>query len=64
MHWQPIETAPKEVYVLLYIPAKGGRFLTGIWDEKEQAWVCDLFHGHQVPLYEPSHWLPIPPLPH
>jgi len=70
MEWQPIETALKDVDILLYTKNIG--IVRGKWDDQE-------FHKNPKPYWsndrcmllgvgfvrndQPTHWMPLPPPP-
>jgi len=62
--WQPIETAPKDAYLLLWIDIVIGHPLVvqGCWfhddDEDEKGWI-DL----DGKVLHATHWTPLPPAP-
>jgi hypothetical protein len=55
--WQPIDTAPIGVQVLLYSPNAPGRFDVGI---KHEGWKSFEPYG---PYTQPTHWMPLPEPP-
>jgi hypothetical protein len=68
--WQPIETAPKQVVVLLWaqtgIEPYNWKIATGFWmpgyrDEPG----CWEWEGRRLKPYDvqPTHWMPLPPPP-
>jgi hypothetical protein len=71
--WQPIETAPKDRKIQLWVPALGifvdGPWRGG-WSYMASQWVLDTpFRepdGRGVSVSEipnPTHWMPLPPAP-
>lgn len=54
--WQPIETAPKDVWILLY---EEGLIWPGGFESEESRWHCPHpdFDGN------PTHWMPLPSPP-
>ncbi len=58
--WQPIETAPRETWVLIL--SDGGIFeaklLKGLWESADPRGGGTYFLG-----YDPTHWMPIPDKP-
>ena len=71
--WQPIETAPRDGFILLYgsmIPDSGSDELriesplafAGYWDDLDDAW-CSIASSWRGPFYEPTHWTPLPEPP-
>lgn len=68
--WQPIETAPRDQYVLLFgrqlphdmLRVEGDLILAGYWSDLDEAWCCigSLWNG---PFYKPTHWRPLPEPP-
>ncbi len=63
MSWQPIETAPKGIRIILYLPRIDG-VVIGHWHqpgnpECQGFWVGDgLLHKKN-----PTHWMPLPKPP-
>ena len=56
LQWQPIETAPKDRYLLVY-----GTGIIGIacWSKRDQRW-----HAVGVDVVmTPTHWMPLPTPP-
>lgn len=58
MSWQPIETAPKDGDVLVYVARSKEQFVA-YWDEEEEAWRF----APNAKLKTPTHWMPLPPAP-
>lgn len=59
MKWEPIETAPDEVRVLVYVPINGGgRILMARKWGYGWEWLTAGSRGKQ-----PSHWQPLPEPP-
>lgn len=66
MDWQPIETAPKEVDVLVYlfgaaIPARVAMLCAISAEADEWRWIdtgCN-----RLTLFPPTHWMPLPEPP-
>lgn len=56
--WQPIETAPKDSYILGYDPHLKHPFLM-IWNIPEQRFIA----GHGFGDEAPTHWMSLPPAP-
>jgi len=56
--WNPMETAPKSHYIILY---DKGAYI-GCWGEAngEPSWVIS---GTCIPISDPSHWMPLPERP-
>lgn len=77
MNWQPIETAPKNVYVLVY--AHGDQYVALLVDDASDPWfeegdaesdfnglwtVTDNKHGpYALRGGRPTHWMPLPQPP-
>lgn len=70
MKWQPIETAPKDRYILLYIEFLG--VICGHWENDGYAknpkpyWTNDLellFGKKGCRWLQPTHWMPLPEAP-
>jgi hypothetical protein len=70
MEWRTIETAPKDVEVLLYCPAQG--CVRGRWDDDKYNrkprpyWKNDrtaLFGINATRADQPTHWIPLPDPP-
>jgi len=59
--WQPIETAPLEVDVLLYDPSKMIGVQVGM-GYKHPNGLIDWYQTFSYPL-EPTHWMPLPEPP-
>lgn len=60
MEWQPIETAPRDVRVLI-------RFRCGHVEDAtihpcsdDGGWIYCLFDGEQLMDTHPTHWMPLP----
>jgi hypothetical protein len=58
--WQPIETAPKDVTLLLY-GAKRLEMCVGMSHSRD-GWVTDTT-SEWASMYPPTHWMPLPPAP-
>ena len=62
MEWQPIETAPKDEYVLTYGPLRDG---SGFYHEVQRmylpklVWPVTFMHN----ALDPTHWMPPPEPP-
>jgi hypothetical protein len=55
-NWQPIETAPRNVELLLYYPAlRAGRMSPGAMLKVGRTW--------DLPSRQPTHWMPLPEPP-
>lgn len=69
MIWKPIETAPKDKTILLYIPAIGCS--VGAWERDEYAlkprpfWNCDRSANRRICMRnnQPTHWTELPEAP-
>ena len=62
MMWQPIETAPKGGYILLYTPNPSRPVREGFWSQKA-VWA---YVGESLKLAQenpPTHWMPLPSPP-
>lgn len=62
--WQPIETAPKDEDVLLYLP-DDGETEVAVGHEAEGNWYpqdVSTLGGRPFP-FQPTHWQPLPPPP-
>lgn len=62
--WQPIKTAPKDDYVLLWHPVMvygefQGMYCIGFWFEKERRW-SNIHRVQEKFDYYPTHWMPLP----
>lgn len=61
MGWQPIETAPKNDDILVFVPQSKECFVAW-WSKKERVWLWfDV--GNQMHYCTPSHWMPLPKPP-
>ncbi len=63
MNWQPIKTAPKDAYVLLWETFGIGDPLVvqGCWfkvDRRDKGWID--MNGRTISA---THWMPLPPPP-
>lgn len=67
--WMPIETAPKDSYILLCLGRRDwaiGCWNRNIFDEKTRSmgvWVRDDGSESERFFMEPTHWMNLPPLP-
>ena len=68
MNWQPIETAPRYTWVMLFEP-------NGVYDTPDLThWIARWTYGDQndgwfdqdenLVVANPTHWMPLPPPPH
>ena len=66
-NWQPIETAPARVMVLLVIPqckhAVIGKYEDYTRKRRGPAWVIQYERGRDVHPRHPTHWMHLPELP-
>lgn len=60
MQWQPIETAPRDEYVLLHVPGEGP--IVGRYVPDRNLWLSDLVEQLGIGG-EPTHWMPLPESP-
>lgn len=60
VQWQPIETAPKNVILLLY-GAKRLEVCVGMHHSRD-GWVTDTT-SEWASMYTPTHWMPLPEAP-
>jgi hypothetical protein len=71
--WQPIETVPKDVHVLLYgeqigksdrdlVGWDGAIVASGYWDGIDGSW-CVTGSTWRGPFMNPTHWQPLPDAP-
>lgn len=60
MEWMPIESAPKDVAILLY-GAKRLGMCVGIHHSRD-GWATDTT-SEWMSMYPPTHWMPLPPPP-
>jgi hypothetical protein len=60
VQWQPVETAPKDVSVLLY-GAKRLEVCVGMHHSRD-GWVTDTT-SEWASMYPPTHWMPLPAAP-
>lgn len=60
--WQPIETAPKDITILGYVPDDGDYPRIGIQAMKQEygEWGDSVYHEWSA---SPTHWQPLPELP-
>jgi len=68
MNWQPIETAPQDASVLIYIPNAehyGEGIYRAILSSEFGGWTTFGLHvGRAVgSIYQPTHWMPLPEAP-
>jgi hypothetical protein len=59
---RPIDTAPKDQFILIFSSAKD-RWYVGKWDRHWKAFSQSPTEFHEVLIHSPSHWLPVPPSP-
>ena len=57
--WQPIETAPKDQFILLWVKEDGSRWLAK-WQGGNWYGVDELGLTRCSSTYEPTHWHPLP----
>lgn len=57
--WQPIETAPRGVQLIIYWPPVPPKRPGGSW--LSEMIKVDLAGG--TPFRRPTHWMPLPPVP-
>lgn len=71
VQWRPIETAPKDVFIFLYCPEDGSRWLAK-WQDRRWHGVDDMGLTRAgasagdpdvVTGWFVSHWMPLPPPP-
>lgn len=69
MNWQPIETAPKDRWILLTggtpSPHWGDmnppKCIACIWNDRYSEWVCSSYDAHMTIAYEnPTYWMELP----
>jgi len=62
--WQPIETAPKDTFLLLLYNKQEG-VCAGYWDicEKPPTWIQVETRGITSAYMKPTHWMPLPEPP-
>lgn len=69
--WRPIETAPRNTFVLLYVPSgvdnmaiqyRGALITSGYWDNIDREW-CPTGATWRGPFIKPTHWMHLPPPP-
>jgi hypothetical protein len=62
--WQPIETAPRDVRVLVW---SGQEVYTAHWAKNvftdDEAWIVAEWGDGEQALVKPTHWHPMPKLP-
>lgn len=75
MKWQPIETAPKEGWILLYAPPEQyerfeGQVYVATWLPLSYNWkpqwaygAKEGEHGFRSGVYGATHWMPLPEPP-
>jgi|APMI01.1.fsa_nt_gi hypothetical protein len=75
MHWQPIETAPKDgTDVLLFFPECNRHvwlgsydvfetLLNGITQNTHEGWSIGMLGANAAERKEPTHWMPLPDPP-
>ena len=66
--WQPIETAPKEKYLLVISITSDHQPCVGYYGKSNidlpEDWFSDLLNMARTPLpYVPTHWMPLPKPP-
>lgn len=69
--WQPIETAPRgndEEVITLAVQAGVAIVRNAVWVDDEEWgepgwWTRTSCVGHQRLVWEPTHWMPLPPSP-
>ena len=63
--WQPIETAPKDEWILIATPQHDAGMTTSMWDSEVEWWMID--DGKNPELWlrgdAPTHWKPLPQPP-
>lgn len=61
MKWKPISSAPKDgTHVLLKPVFEMQMAYPGHWSDLYGCWYADEV-GHLNGLWEPTHWMPLPP---
>ena len=71
MAFDPIETAPKDERVFLFVPAFGpwnASWWPGSWSWAREQWAIHTPFGTDkavfaVDMPQPTHWMPLPPAP-
>lgn len=64
--WRPIETAPRDGDVLIYVAETNEQFVafSGVCpDDGDRQWVFAQTHDHAHIIKSPTHWMPLPPAP-
>ncbi len=65
-HWRPIETAPKDREILLFVAETGEQF-AAFWgtdpEDGDTQWVFARGQGISFIVRDPTHWLPLPTPP-
>jgi hypothetical protein len=59
--WQPIETAPKDVFVLVYWPYWANEPVVAKWRTPSRRWESEVAVSTEGP--DPTHWMPLPASP-
>ena len=67
--WQPIETAPTDKRIWLFVPeypAPANQMLIGLWEQENSWWGVEhatIRHVGAPFQYRPTHWMPMPKPP-
>lgn len=63
-NWQPIETAPRDAFLLLLYNEQEG-VCAGYWDicERPPRWIQVETQGITSAYMNPTHWMPLPDPP-
>lgn len=64
--WQPIETAPKDKDILLFVGETGEQFVA-FWgvslEDGDGQWIFARAKDLSFVVRNPTHWMPLPPQP-
>jgi hypothetical protein len=62
--WQPIETAPRETDVLLFVPREAVSYVVaGLFNNGEEDGWSSALREMMWLDHEPTHWMPLPDPP-
>jgi hypothetical protein len=60
--WQPIDTAPRDTQILLFVPPSGVYIGEG-WTDHTRDEKPAYFYDLEVGEIQPTHWMPLPAPP-